>query len=83
MVYRHLEQVRYDAKLAEQAVLNARDVHTAAQQQTALRQRELEAAQKVLTAARTRVTAAEQAYEKEISAVDAVYRAGQPVVPVK
>jgi hypothetical protein len=79
LTYRDLEQARYDARLAEQDMLNARDAHTAAQQQATLRQRELDAAQKALAAARARVAAAQQAYDKAVSDVDAAHRAAKQV----
>lgn len=73
--HRQLEQARHDAKLAEQEVLNLRDVHNAAQQQADLRKRELEAAQKAFAAARGRLVEAQKVYDSE---VDAVNRSAPP-----
>jgi hypothetical protein len=58
--HRDLEQARYDAKLAEQDVLNLRDAHTAAQQQADQRKRELDVAQKAWDAAKAAHRAGKQ-----------------------
>lgn len=81
IAYGELERARHEAKLAEQDVLNARDANSAAQQQAAVRKRELDAAQKVLTAAQARLAAAQLAYEKEVNAVDAAHRAAPAAKP--
>lgn len=73
--HRALEQARYDAKLAEQDVLNMRDAHAAAQQQADARKRELDAAQQALAATRARLAATQKAYDQAVTAVDAAHRA--------
>lgn len=78
IAHRDLNQARHDAKLAEQDVWNLRQAHAAAQQQADQRKRELEEAEKVLAAARARLTAAQQAYEREVGAVDAAHRGSKP-----
>lgn len=74
VTHRELEQARYDAKLAEQDVLNARDANTAAQKEAAYRKRELDSAEKTLAAARNRLQAAQQRYDEALRAVDALPR---------
>lgn len=73
IAYRELEQARYEARLAEQDVLNLADAHKAAQQQAELRRRELDVAQKALETARARLAAAQKTYEREVNAVDAAH----------
>jgi hypothetical protein len=78
IAHRELNQARHDAKLAEQDVLNLRDAHAAAQQHADQSKRELEEAQKALAAARARLSAAQQAYDREVGAVDAAHRGSPP-----
>lgn len=79
VTYRELEQAHYDAKLAEQDVLNLRDAHAAAQQQADQRKRELDAAQKAWDAARSKLAATQKAYDQAVDAVDAAHRAAKQV----
>ena len=81
VAWRDLEQARYDAKLAEQDVLNLRDAHAAAQLQADQRKRELDAAQKAWDAARGKLAATQKAYDQAVDAVDAAHRA--PAAPSK
>ena len=83
LAYRELEQARHDAKFAEQDVLNLRDAHAAAQGQADARKRDLDAAQKALDAARARLAVAQQAYDREVNAIDAAHRAAPAAGSVK
>jgi len=74
VTHRELDQARYDAKLAEQDVLNARDANAVAQKEAAYRKSELDKAEKVLAAARNRLQAAQQRYDEALRAVDALPR---------
>lgn len=75
VTHRELDQARYDAKLAEQDVLNARDANAVAQKEAAYRKSELDKAEKALAAARSRLQAAQQRYDEAVRAVDALPRA--------
>lgn len=72
--YRELQQAQYEAKLAEQEVLNTEDAYLRAKQQAEELQRKLEAAEKGLAAAKAKEAAARRAYEKEVDAVDRLQR---------
>lgn len=74
VTHRELDQARYDAKLAEQDVLNARDANAVAQKEAAFRKSELDKAEKTLAAARGRLQVAQQRYEEALRAVDALPR---------
>ena len=78
VTYRDLDQARYDAKLAEQDVLNARDANAVAQKEAAYRKSELDKAEKALTAARSRLQTAQQRYDEALRAVDALPRNAPP-----
>ena len=72
--YRELQQARYEAKLAEQDVLNAEEAYRRVQQQADELKRQLTAARKALAAAKAKEAAVNQRYEKEVNAVDEVQR---------
>src|SRR5215470_14516054 len=60
--YRDLEKAQYEAKLAEQDFLNAREAHGAAQKQADERKKQLDAAGKALDAAKAKVARARKTY---------------------
>jgi type VI protein secretion system component VasK len=72
--YRALRQSEYDAKLAEQDWLNARDAHRTAQQRAEELKRQEDAAKKTLDTAQGRVAALRAAHDKEVDAVDGLSR---------
>jgi hypothetical protein len=72
--FRELQQVRYEAKLAEQDYLNAEEANRAAQKQAEERKRELEAARKALDAARAKEARARKAYDEALTAVDKAWQ---------
>ena len=74
VTHRELDQAHYDAKLAEQDMLNARDANAVAQKEAAYRKSELDKAEKALAAARNRLQAAQQRYDEALRAVDALPR---------
>ena len=74
VTHRELDQARYDVKLAEQDVLNARDANAVAQKEAAYRKSELDKAEKAQAAARNRLQAAQQRYDEALRAVDALPR---------
>lgn len=78
--YRELQQRRYEAKLAEQEVLNTEEAYKHAQQQADELKRQLDAARKALAAARANETAARERYDREL---DAVHRLRQKAPPAK
>ena len=66
--YRELQQVQYEAKLAEQDFLNTQDA--VAQQPTEERKRQLETARKALAAAQAKVAQAHKRYDDAVTGVD-------------
>ena len=72
--HRDLEQARYEAKLAEQDLLNAQDAHRAAQKQADALKRELDAAKKALDAARAREAQARKRYDAALSETDRAFK---------
>ncbi len=72
--YRELQQAQYEAKLAEQDVLNAEEAYRRAQQQADELKRQLDAARKAQAAAKAKAAAARQRYETEVDAVDQLQR---------
>ncbi|MBI2294985.1 MAG: hypothetical protein HYU76_02840 [Betaproteobacteria bacterium] len=72
--FRELQQVRYQAKLAEQDYLNAEEANRAAQRQAEERKRELEAAKKALDAARAKEAQARKAYDEALTGVDKAWQ---------
>jgi hypothetical protein len=72
--YRALQQSEYDAKLAEQEWLNAREAHRTAQQRADEFKRQEDAAKKTLDTAKGKVAALRAAHDKEVNAVDGLSR---------
>lgn len=72
--YRDLQQARYEAKLAEQEVLNAQDAQQAAQQQADERKKQLDAAKKALDAARAKEAQAKKRYDDALGSVDSAFQ---------
>ena len=70
--YRELEQARYEAKLAEQDVLNAQDAAT--RQPSEERKRQLETARKALATAQAKVDQARKRYDEAVSAVEQAFK---------
>src|SRR5262245_19407515 len=68
--YSDLQKAQYEAKLAEQDVLNAQDAHAAVQKQADTRRQELETARKGLSAAQARVAQARKRYDDAVAGVD-------------
>jgi len=71
--YRALEQARYEAKLAEQDLLNAQDAHNAAQKQVDERKKQLDAAKKAADAAQAKVAQAHKRHENALTGVEQVW----------
>lgn len=76
--YRQLQQAQYDRKLAEQDYINAQDAYRGAQRQADDLKRQADAMKKAFDTAKSRETAARQAYEKELNAVDRLPRNPRP-----
>jgi urease accessory protein UreF len=76
--YREWEEAGYQAKLAEQDVLNLEDAHRRRSQETAELERKLDAAKKAFAAAQAREAASRQSYEQAVKAVDDVRRDPAP-----
>lgn len=74
--YRHLQQVRYELRLAEQDALNAEAAYEQAQKTADARKRDVELARKAHAAAQAREKDAALAYERGIQSVDEFYRTG-------
>lgn len=72
--FRELQQAQYEAKLAEQDFLNAREAQRAAQKQADERRRELDTAKKALNAARAKEARARKSYEEALSGVDQAWQ---------
>ena len=72
--YRALQQAQYDAKLAEQDWLNAREAHRTAQQRADELKRQEDAAKKIVDTAKGKVAALRAAHDKEVNAVDGMSR---------
>jgi hypothetical protein len=72
--YRGLQQAQYEARLAEQDFLNARDAHAAAQKQADVLGLEAEAARKALDAAKAKEARARKAYDDALTGVDEAWR---------
>jgi len=72
--YRALEQAQYEAKLAEQDFLNAREAHGAAQKQADERKKQLDAAGKTLDAAKAKVARARKTYDDALTAVEQAWQ---------
>ena len=70
--YRELQQAQYEAKLAEQDVLNAQDA--VAQEQSEERRQRLQTAQKALAAAQAKVAQVRKRYDEAVCGVDQVLR---------
>lgn len=70
VAYRRLEQVRYEAKLAEQDYLNAKAAYDRSKA-------EFDAASKAYSAARAREKAAEEQYQQGVRSVDELYGGGK------
>jgi biopolymer transport protein ExbB/TolQ len=71
--YSDLQKAQYDAKLAEQEFLNARDAHAVAQKQADARRQQLDAAKKALDAAQARVVEARKRYDDAVTGVDEAF----------
>lgn len=72
--YRELQEAQYEAKLAEQDVLNAQEAHRAAQKNADDLKRQLDAATKALAAAKAREASARKAYDEALGAVDRAFQ---------
>ena len=72
--YRELQQAQYEAKLAEQDVLNAQEAQRTAQKHADDLQRQLDAANKVLAAAKQKEARARKTYNEALSAVDQAFQ---------
>ena len=72
--YGALQQAQYDAKLAEQDVMNAREAHLAAQKHAEEIKRQLDAASKALAAAKAKEAQARKAYDAALSDVDRAFQ---------
>ena len=72
--YRELQQAQYDAKLAEQDVLNAQEAHGAAQKHAEEVKRQLDAASKALAAAKAKEAQARKAYDAALGDVDRAFQ---------
>ena len=72
--YSALQKAQYEAKLAEQDVLNAQDAHAAAQKQADIRRQELETARKSLSAAQAKVAQARKRYDEAMAGVDEAFK---------
>jgi hypothetical protein len=72
--YRAVQEAQYEAKLAEQDVLNAREVHQAAQQHADEMKRRLDAATRALAAAREKEAKARKDYEAALADVDKAFQ---------
>ena len=70
--YRELQQAQYEAKLAEQDVLNLQDA--VAQQPSEERKRQLETAKKAHAAAQAKMAQARKRYDDAVTAVDQAVR---------
>lgn len=68
--YRRLEQMRYEAKLAEQDYLNAKAAYDRSKA-------EFDAASKAYSAARAREQAADRDYQQGLRSVDELYGGGK------
>jgi|SRR5882672_231635 len=72
--YRDLQQLRYEAKLAEQDFLNAQEAQRAAQQRADEMKRQLDAAKKSLDTARAKEAQANKRYEEALNSVDQAFQ---------
>lgn len=72
--YRDLRQAQYEAKLAEQDLLNAQEAQTAAQKNADEMKRQLDAAKKALDAAKSREALARKRYEEALGSVDRAFQ---------
>jgi septal ring factor EnvC (AmiA/AmiB activator) len=72
--YRELQQAQYDAKLAEQDVLNAQEAHRAAQKHAEEVKRQLDAASKALAAAKAKEAQTRKAYDAALGDVDRAFQ---------
>ena len=72
--YRALQQAQYEAKLAEQDVLNAREAQQAAQKHADEMKRQLDAATKALAAAKEKEARARKAYDEALGGVDKAFQ---------
>ena len=68
--YRDWEEARYQLKLADQDAMNAEEAYRLADGDKAERKQQLDAAKKALAVARSKETAARQAYDKAVLDVD-------------
>jgi Skp family chaperone for outer membrane proteins len=79
VAFRDLQQAQYEAKLAEQDLLNAPDAAQAASpQQAEERKRQLDQARKAFAAARAKVEQARKRYEAALTAVDEAFQKPSP-----
>jgi hypothetical protein len=72
--YRDMQQAQYEARLAEQDFLNARDAHAAAQKQADALGREVETAKKALDAAKAKEATARKSYDDALTGVDQAFQ---------
>jgi len=72
--YRAVQEAQYEAKLAEQDVLNAREAHQAAQKHAEEMKHRLDAATRALAAAREREAKARKDYEAALADVDKAFQ---------
>ena len=76
--YRDLTQAQYEAKLAEQELLNADAAYQSARKQADALKQSVDAAKKKLDGARARESAARKAYEQATDAADRQLRQTPP-----
>jgi chromosome segregation ATPase len=72
--YRELQEAQYEAKLAEQDVLNTQEAHRAAQKHAEEVKRQLDAASKALAAAKAKEAQARKAYDAALGDVDQAFQ---------
>lgn len=72
--YRAVQEAQYEAKLADQDVLNARETHQAAQKHADEMKRRLDAATRALAAAREKEAKARKDYEAALSELDKAFQ---------
>jgi hypothetical protein len=72
--YRELQQAQYEAKLAEQDVLNAQEANRTAQKHAEEVKRQLDAASKAFAAAKAKEAQARKAYDAALGDVDQAFQ---------
>lgn len=72
--YRALREAQYEARLAEQDVLNTRDAYDAARSRAQELERELKAAEQAQARARARVAEAQRRYDEALKRVERAFR---------